>query len=218
MSDGRLVKIAGQLLQSIHDLAEWGLETDNLTEEDLRMIVLKRNPELRREAAIKLIESGVSQRKVARLLGVDESTVRADVRENPAKSAGKSRTGSAKTKAHRAQVAATVAAGGVTPAPSDKYRIIYADPPWDYGAHAQPDYQTEQRDHYPVMTVEAICAEPVEDWVEDDAVLFLWVTSPILEKAFHDFLHHVEAIDRSAVVHLRSTYRSHISRGGLARL
>ncbi len=93
-----------------------------------------------------------------------------------------------------------MAAGGVTAAPSDKYRIVYADPPWDYGAHAQPDYQTEQRDYYPVMTVEAICAEPVKDWVEDDAFLFLWVTSPILEKAFHDFLHHLEAIDRSAVV------------------
>ena len=34
------------------------------------------------------------------------------------------------------------------------------------------------------MELAAICAEPVSDWVEDDAVLFLWVTSPILEKAF----------------------------------
>jgi predicted transcriptional regulator len=51
---------------------------------------------------IKLIESGMSQRKAAKLLGVDESTVRADVRENPAESAGKSRTGSAATKARRA--------------------------------------------------------------------------------------------------------------------
>jgi hypothetical protein len=33
-------------------------------------------------------------------------------------------------------------------AAKEKYRIVYADPPWDYGAHAQPDYQTEQRDHY----------------------------------------------------------------------
>ncbi len=81
-------------------------------------------------------------------------------------------------------LAATVAAGGVTAAPADKYRIIYADPPWDYGAHAQPDYHSEQRDHYAVMTVEKICEERVKEWVEDDAVLFLWVTAPILEESF----------------------------------
>jgi hypothetical protein len=36
--------------------------------------------------------SGVSRRAAAKLLGVDESTVRADTRENPAPNAGKSRT------------------------------------------------------------------------------------------------------------------------------
>jgi hypothetical protein len=110
--------------------------------------------------------------------------VQADVADNPPKRGGQSATGKPETKARRAAVATTVSAAGITAGPSEKYRIIYADPPWDYGAHAQPDYQTEQRDHYPVMTVEAICAEPVKQWVEADAVLFLWVTSPILEKAF----------------------------------
>jgi N6-adenosine-specific RNA methylase IME4 len=69
------------------------------------------------------------------------------------------------------------------PVPSGKYRVIYADPPWSYG-NTQPDYQTEQRDHYPVMKLSDICALPVKDWAEDDAVLFLWVTSPILEDSF----------------------------------
>ena len=36
MSDERLVKIVGGILQSAHDLAEWGLDTKNLTENDLR--------------------------------------------------------------------------------------------------------------------------------------------------------------------------------------
>jgi N6-adenosine-specific RNA methylase IME4/ParB-like chromosome segregation protein Spo0J len=67
--------------------------------------------------------------------------------------------------------------------PTGKYRVIYADPPWSYG-NTQPDYHTEQRDHYPVMTLGEICAMPVRDIVDDDAVLFLWVTSPILEEAF----------------------------------
>ena len=67
--------------------------------------------------------------------------------------------------------------------PEGKYRVLYADPPWSYG-NTQPDYQTEQRDHYPVMKLSDICALPVSQWVEDDAVLFLWVTSPILEESF----------------------------------
>jgi N6-adenosine-specific RNA methylase IME4 len=67
--------------------------------------------------------------------------------------------------------------------PTGKYRVIYADPPWSYG-NTQPDYQTEQRDHYPVMSIKDLCALPIKDLAETDAVLFLWVTSPILEEAF----------------------------------
>lgn len=69
------------------------------------------------------------------------------------------------------------------PAPTGKFRVIYADPPWSYG-NTQPDYHTEQRDHYPVMPLSDICAIPVREWAEDNSVLFLWVTSPILEEAF----------------------------------
>lgn len=67
--------------------------------------------------------------------------------------------------------------------PDAKYRIVYADPPWSYG-NTQPDYQTEQRDHYPVMPLKEICAIPVADICDDNAVLFMWVTSPILRESF----------------------------------
>ncbi len=64
-----------------------------------------------------------------------------------------------------------------------KYRVIYADPPWKYG-NTMPDYFKEQADHYPLMTIEEICALPVKELAEENAVLFLWATSPILEDAF----------------------------------
>lgn len=67
--------------------------------------------------------------------------------------------------------------------PEGKYRVIYADPPWSYG-NTQPDYQTEQRDHYPTMELKDICALPVKDLALDNAVLFIWVTSPTLEESF----------------------------------
>src|SRR3990167_584411 len=63
------------------------------------------------------------------------------------------------------------------------YRVIYADPPWEYG-NTMPDYFHEQRDHYKLLTEKEIAAMPVKDIAEDNAVLFLWVTSPILEEAF----------------------------------
>jgi hypothetical protein len=40
----------------------------------------------------------MSQRQTAKVLGVDESTVRADLRENPAQNAGKSRTPATRTR------------------------------------------------------------------------------------------------------------------------
>lgn len=67
--------------------------------------------------------------------------------------------------------------------PDAKYRVIYADPPWSYGNN-QPDYQTEQRDHYPVLSLGDICELPIRDIAEDNSVLFLWVTSPMLEDSF----------------------------------
>lgn len=67
--------------------------------------------------------------------------------------------------------------------PDDKYRIIYADPPWKYG-NVMPDYVTEQADHYNVMSISEICELPVNDITQKNAVLFLWVTSPILEESF----------------------------------
>ena len=67
--------------------------------------------------------------------------------------------------------------------PSGKYRVVYADPPWSYG-NTQPDYQTEQRDYYSVMKLMDICALDIKGICEDNAVLFLWVTSPILEESF----------------------------------
>ena len=131
---------------------------------------------------------------MAKLFDVDHKTIQKDLARISPESGDKvatvpvpaAKTNSAKTQARRAGVVEAATAQGVTEAPIEqiKYRIIYADPPWDYGAHLQPDYQTEQRDHYPVMELDAICALPVKDWTEDNAVLFLWVTSPILEKAF----------------------------------
>jgi N6-adenosine-specific RNA methylase IME4 len=67
--------------------------------------------------------------------------------------------------------------------PSGKYRVFYADPPWEYG-NSMPSYFTEQADHYQLMSLDEICSLDIKSLTEDDAVLFLWVTSPILRDSF----------------------------------
>lgn len=62
--------------------------------------------------------------------------------------------------------------------PNGKYNVIYADPPWKYefgfDIHGAADR------HYNTMTIRELCELPVPELAEDNAVLFLWVTSPKL--------------------------------------
>ncbi|MCK9519052.1 MAG: MT-A70 family methyltransferase, partial [Dehalococcoidia bacterium] len=70
-----------------------------------------------------------------------------------------------------------------TPVVEGKYRVIYADPPWKYGGSMNETYGTADK-HYPTLTLTEICELPIIDLAEDNAVLFLWTTSPMLEDAF----------------------------------
>lgn len=63
-----------------------------------------------------------------------------------------------------------------------KYRVIYADPPWSYGDKQNIDGLGGAEKHYPTMSLNDICDIPIP--AEENAVLFLWVTSPLLEDAF----------------------------------
>lgn len=71
------------------------------------------------------------------------------------------------------------------PIPDDKYRVWYADPPWQYGNKGLDDYGHAER-HYPTMSIDELCAmgEEIKSKCESSAVLFLWATSPLLESSF----------------------------------
>lgn len=60
-----------------------------------------------------------------------------------------------------------------------KFSIIYADPPWDYWSGGMKN----QSLHYPPMTIDEIKALPVNDISDDNALLFIWVTFPILKES-----------------------------------
>ncbi len=63
------------------------------------------------------------------------------------------------------------------------YRVVYADPPWSYGNKLVDGYGTAEN-HYPTMSIDELCEMPVTETLDENAVLFLWTTSPLLEDAF----------------------------------
>lgn len=70
--------------------------------------------------------------------------------------------------------------------PNKQYDVIYADPPWDYGNtknHNGKFYGIAER-HYPTMKLDDIKRLPVNTISKDNCYLFMWVTSPFMEKGF----------------------------------
>jgi len=73
------------------------------------------------------------------------------------------------------------------PSPDGKYRVIYADCPWKYTSgdqHSNETQATTLTTHYNSMSIKELAALPVKNMAEDNAVLFMWVTSPLLEESF----------------------------------
>jgi len=68
--------------------------------------------------------------------------------------------------------------------PQNKFGIIYADPPWHFEVWSEErGVEKSAQNQYPTLTVEEICALPIRDIVADDALLFMWITSPRLFRA-----------------------------------
>lgn len=61
-----------------------------------------------------------------------------------------------------------------------KYKIIYADPPWRYNDRK---CNGACENHYSTMNIADICSLPIKDIADDNCVLFLWTTYPMLREA-----------------------------------
>jgi len=61
-----------------------------------------------------------------------------------------------------------------------KFSIIYADPAWSYWEGGEKN----QSMHYKTMTIDDIKSLPVLSIADENAILFIWVTFPILQEAF----------------------------------
>lgn len=94
--------------------------------------------------------------------------------------AEKVRAGDLKPTEARRQVKRDAVQERVAALPADKFTIIYADPPWTYSdkCDAGAVQAGGAEKHYPAMSLSDLKALPIPS--ADDAVLFLWVTVPLL--------------------------------------
>ena len=62
-----------------------------------------------------------------------------------------------------------------------RYRVWYADPPWQYSDSGLDNYGHAEG-HYTTMSTDAICdmGDEIKAACDEKAVLFLWVTAPML--------------------------------------
>jgi N6-adenosine-specific RNA methylase IME4 len=66
------------------------------------------------------------------------------------------------------------------PLPDGHFRVILADPPWQYD---NSGFTQSAEFIYPTMTMEAISALAVPALAGEDSVLYLWATDPLLPEA-----------------------------------
>lgn len=68
--------------------------------------------------------------------------------------------------------------------PAGPFGCVLADPPWYFRTRTDQLGSRDPQNHYPVMSLPAICALPVRQIAAPDSHLFLWVTGPCLPQAF----------------------------------
>ena len=67
--------------------------------------------------------------------------------------------------------------------PTNKFSIIYADPPWTFRTWSQEGKGRSAENHYECMNLGDIQRLPVQDLAEEHCALFLWATDPMLPEA-----------------------------------
>ena len=68
--------------------------------------------------------------------------------------------------------------------PKKKYNIIYADPPWSFKHYSDKGKGKCPENYYNCMNMQDIKDLPIQDLADENCILFMWVTYPILHKSF----------------------------------
>jgi N6-adenosine-specific RNA methylase IME4 len=69
--------------------------------------------------------------------------------------------------------------------PHRHFRLIAADPPWNFSSNSKAKPGRNARRHYDCMSLEEIARLPVEAHAADDCLLAMWITGPLLVLGAH---------------------------------
>jgi hypothetical protein len=139
MTDQKFTKLVGEHILNAKGFYDWGIEKKLLDHEKLWDSIYDR-----RKLAVEMVESGMSQRQVAKLLDVSQSTVRDDVSKSHSKSSRTYSERQAREDANKAELTKPRAAPGIafdlhcgdfaelSASIADKsVSLIFTDPPYD---------------------------------------------------------------------------------------
>jgi N6-adenosine-specific RNA methylase IME4 len=75
----------------------------------------------------------------------------------------------------------------IAPFPNKKYQIIYADPPWKYNDRrcSHIGFYSGAIGHFSLMDYKEIASLPVQEISNENCILFLWVTFPLLQEGLY---------------------------------
>lgn len=66
-----------------------------------------------------------------------------------------------------------------------KYKLLYIDPPWSYrNKRTGGGMNSGSAQKYKTMSIEEICAMPIDKIADKNSALFLWVTCPLMQEGF----------------------------------
>lgn len=74
---------------------------------------------------------------------------------------------------------------------SERYSIIYLDPPWKYNSRAnhKTRFRGGAEGHYPLMSMDRIAALPIQKLAARDCAVLMWCTFPYLNDQIKLFDH-----------------------------
>lgn len=173
--DKEYARLIGDQLINAKGFYDYGIKRKLITPESVRLTIAART-----EQAKLMRDAGMSQRQVAKALGVNQATVSRDLMQKASKGDAKRITTKAEKRAQRELELSTKQ----TALPAKRYGVIVADPEWRFEPYSRETGMDRAADnHYPTSITELIAARPVDEIAADDCVLFLWATVPMLRDA-----------------------------------
>ena len=179
-ADETLTKLTGNVIAAVSAQVRHLVDVGLVEPDKLRLTI-----EARREKAKELVESGMSQRKAADALGINQSTVSRALMQDASKSDADCITSDRDERREAAIVGNEALAAVEVIEPIQTFETIVMDPPWPMQKIERDVRPNQVAFDYPTMSEDELrkFGEPLNRMAADDCHLFMWTTQKFLPLA-----------------------------------